>query len=459
MLKKITALFLAAVLALSAGCTKTDPTKDTGTPAPETTAPATEAPATEAPSTEAPTEPPVDKQAFYEELFRKKEVRYAGESMKIVTDAEEEGLLQEIRFETAGQDSMMLIRNELTGAGYGVYSVGKDRYLYGKLRDETGSYVEKLLVISDPDFDMGEEDKPDLDFDEAEGDYRIEYAGTTDDGLDEVLYYDPEEEGAISLFFNKDAKVERIGMESAEEEGAQPVSMVFYDVDRIALPENVTAEEAEPETLMTFLMMCLFSMVPEDAWQTEESSEAPETDPPVASVPSIEDMFLADRDLQIDYHDDGSVTYRFDKLPYDAQGIQNCMWTCGMLPENTAAFFIAAMHAYGQDPDQGDEMIRRLMDPDTTLTARQFITSQLVEKPYLCEVYFLGVDLKKVKTAEAPCTVKVTVAGAGDPGYTNVKVYSDAVGGERTITLKNIGEDYYVVRCPELLLSIGDLPY
>ncbi|MBQ9910181.1 MAG: hypothetical protein IJM50_01650 [Lachnospiraceae bacterium] len=460
MLKKLTALFLAAVLALSAGCSKTEPTYDTTKPAESSEIQKTEEATSEETSTEQPTETAVDKQTFYEELFRNKEVSYAGESMKIVTRAEEQGMVQEIRFESAGQDSMMLIMNELSGAGYGLYSVGAQRYLYGNVRGEDGAFTEKLLIIDDPEFDMGEDDKPDLDFDEAEGDYRIEYAGTTDDGLDEVRYYDDDEEGEVSLFFDSNSRVVRIGMTARDEAGLEsPVSMTFYDVESIVLPEGVAAEQADPQTLMSFMLMCIFGMMPTEGWEIEESSEEPETDAPVASVPSVDDMFLADRDLQIDYEGD-SGTYTFQKLPKNAFDMMMLIDGCGLwTPYETAAFFIVALHTYQDDPDTADQMIRQLMAPDTTDAGCKFIESQLQEKPYLCDIYFRGVDMKTKKKPDAPYVIHVSKTTGTDAGYTYVKVWTDAIEGDRTIVLKQVGQDYYVVKCPALLLSLGDKPY
>ncbi|MBR3035871.1 MAG: hypothetical protein IKI54_01065 [Lachnospiraceae bacterium] len=461
-MKRFIALFLSLSLILSsAACTKNnDPTGGAfGTTEAPVSTQATAEPTTAEPTTAEPTtaEPVIDKQAFYEELFAKGNLQFAGESMKTSYGEGESGI--SIRYESAGNDNVMLMQNTSTGYGFGVFAIGEKHYLYGKLKSQSEGIMEHLYEIKDPEFSMGDEEKPEMDFEPGEQEYSVEYLSTSG-GLDEVRLTLPEEDGVMDLFFNEDVKVTRVSVES--DDGGQPVDLEYYTVDRIELPEGISPEEASDEEFAMFAMACLFGMAGnigdvEDPFEFETEPEESETES--ASVSPLDDMFLAELDLQIDYEGD-SGTYTFRKLPKTSFDMMMLIDSCGLwTPYETAAFFIVALHTYQSDPATADQMIRQLMAPDTTDAGCKFIEGQLKEKPYLCDIYFRGVDMKTKKTPEAPYVIHVSKTTGTDAGYTYVKVWTDAIGGDRTIVLKQIGQDYYVVKCPALLLSLGDQPY
>ena len=458
-MKRFTAMLLALVLVLSsAACRKNEEPSGGAfgsSEVPETTAAATSIEETTA-------EPAVDKQAYYEELFQKGGLKTAGDSVQVI-QKQGEGTV-DIRYESAGNDSSMLMKSEATGLGFGVFSVNGTRYLYGKLKDSAaGEISERLLVIEDPSFSMGD-DKPNINLDLTGAEYEVEYL-STHDGVDDVRLIVPADEQVMDLSFNEAGRVAAI---AAGSEGAGTYRMTFYEVEKIEFPSSVSPEKVSEEVFSAFAMACLFSIMGENGGfesgidepaTTEQETSVPETSIPETSQTSVQDMFLAERDLQIDYEGDSGI-YTFDRLPKTSLDMTGLIECCGLwTPYEAAAFYIVALHAYEEDPDVCNQMVRQLMVPETTDAGYQFIYGQLKEKPYLCDIYFSGVDLKTKKAPDAPYVIRVSKTTGADAGYTYVKVWTDAVEGERTIVLQQIGKNYYVVKCPSLLLSLGDKPY
>ena len=459
-MKKVTALVLSFVLVLSlASCAQNNEPSGGEISGTETAGPTSVATSIGLPTEEAAIDP-AEKWAYYNALFREGKLETAGESVR-TTQTQGETTV-DIRYESAGSDTLMLMLDAASGFGFGVYEVSGERYLYGKLKDGTsGNAAERLLAIHDPSFSMGQ-DKPDIDLDLKDVEFGVEYLSTKD-GLDLVRLIIPEKEQIMDLGFNEDGKIVTISDGTAE----AAYQMEFYDAESISLPAGVSPETVTEEEFGAFAMACLFSLMDqtgslepetETAAESESETEAV-TEPAAVTPPSIQDTFEAELDLQVDYEGD-TGTYTFDKLPKSAFDMEGLIQCCGLwTPYEAAAFFAVALHTDEENPTEADQMIRRLMVPETTDAEYKFIEGQLKEKPYLCDIYFRGVDLKTKKTPEAPYVIHVSKTTGADAGYTYVKVWTDAVGGDRTIVLKQIGKDYYVVKCPALLLSLGDQPY
>ncbi len=277
-MKKVLAVLLSAVLVLSlAGCgskapespAETAATKDdqqnTTVPSEETSSaeastaapPATEAPATEAPTTEAATE--VDKQAFYEELFRTPDkIAYAGSSMKMT--AESDGKLIETVYEMAGNDFMMGMFLADPEIGFSVGSVNGGVEMYISAEDKDGGREEHLYRLTEAvkDFEFPME-KPDFTFDEDDQ-FEIEYLGK-EDGQDLVRarQLDVDALQDVYLLFNENAQIVRLYGES-EADGRMDVS--FYAAEKISMPgEGLETEEASAEEALGAMMLVLLMIM------------------------------------------------------------------------------------------------------------------------------------------------------------------------------------------------------
>jgi len=149
----------------------------------------------------------------------------------------------------------------------------------------------------------------------------------------------------------------------------------------------------------------------------------------------------------------------FDKLPETLEEFQALPQFDLTVPENTCALFIAALHLYVKNRNDGIAAINMLRGPRTMSPMEvQFIRDRLMDKTYLPLAYFEGATPANNYTPSVPYTLCVSPDPRPqdilDEGYFRRYLRTAGADSPRAIMLRKKGSEYFLWEYPAIVMGI-----
>ena len=183
---------------------------------------------------------------------------------------------------------------------------------------------------------------------------------------------------------------------------------------------------------------------------------------PADAVNSAEDLFnqggVQQAMINIIKESTGSgIKFAFSSMPENAGSLASLLEYYPLTDKfNTAAFFMAALVRYVENPDDGLAMIDVLKGPQQLSTpAKLFIKERFMDKKYLAKSYFEGSAPTNNYEPGKPMTVVIYDDPVAPPdGYSYVSVKSSGADNPRRLVMRIKDGHHYIWEYNGLLLGI-----
>ncbi len=277
--------------------------------------------------------------------------------------------------------------------------------------------------------------------------------------LSSVRANEAEEESSEEETTEEDTTEENTTEEDTTEENTTEEDTTEEDTTEEDTTEAETTEEETTEEETTEEDTTEEDTTEEDTTEEETTEEdTTEEDTTEEDTTEARAPYKASENVSVEYSDGFTkLQVTFTELPTSVEDLEACVEEFGHNEMLTAAWFIAAMREFADDPEEARNMIAYLCDPDEASSVTSFVSDQIHQKPYLSYAYFAGADTENDFTPDEPFVVSLSDFDSHENNsFTYVRVACDSDERERTIAM--VEDDvvgYRVVKCPALLLGIN----